>query len=212
MPFDAVRSSSKIDSGFNRLVYSANFLNTLKGKAARKHEQHRDEDGQGPYDLERVMRCSRIGDFDDEVIANLHGFEDKNDYYRQSCSKQYLPRISVPALCINAVDDPLIEKAGLPTDADVGRAPVRLVYHEHGGHCGFFEGGREPPNEEDRWLPLELARFLSHVDAPLRTMYDDDPAAAAAAGEGEGDGEGKAGEVVPAATALGATGSMTAST
>lgn len=68
VPFDAVRSSSKIDTGFNRLVYAANFLKTLKVKAARKHAQHAGEDGRGPYDLERVMACTKIGDFDDECV------------------------------------------------------------------------------------------------------------------------------------------------
>jgi predicted alpha/beta-fold hydrolase len=202
VPFDAVRSSSKIDTGFNRLVYAANFLKTLKVKAARKHAQHASEDGQGPYDLERVLSCTKIGDFDDEcvltycwwwwfvsqaphtpniyitiprphpkcrVIAKLHGFEDKIDYYRQSCSKQYLPHIRVPALVVNALDDPFINEEGLPAQADVGAAPLRLVYHKHGGHCGFIAGDERPGTpEEDRWLPIELARFLLHVDAPFR--------------------------------------------
>lgn len=164
VPFDAVKSSGKIDRGFNRFVYAANFLSTLKVKAARKHEQH-----QGPYDLGRVLTCSTIGEFDDEVIATLHGFAGKVDYYEQSCSKQYLPRVRVPALVVQAMDDPFIDERGLPTEADVGTAPVRLNYYDHGGHCGFITG-REGPGmaEEDRWLPLELARFLQHVDAPLR--------------------------------------------
>jgi len=165
VPFDAVRSSGKIDApGFNRLVYAGNFLSTLKGKAARKAAQ-----GEVPYDMARVLACTRIGDFDDEVIAKLHGFRDKVDYYTQSCSKQYLPRIRVPALVVNALDDPFIDARGLPAQGDVGDAPVRLVYHKHGGHCGFIERGERPGTpEEDRWLPLELARFLAHVDTPFR--------------------------------------------
>lgn len=95
------------------------------------------------------------------------------DYYTQSCSKQYLPRIRVPALVVNALDDPFINEEGLPAQADVGEeAPVRLVYHKHGGHCGFISGDERPGMpEEDRWLPVELARFLLHVDAPLRAPY-----------------------------------------
>jgi uncharacterized protein len=193
VPFDAVRSSGKIDSGFNRFVYAANFLSTLKVKAARKHAQHSGPDGRGPYDLERVLACRKIGDFDDEVIAKLHGFTDKVDYYRQSCSKQYLPRIRVPSLVVNAIDDPFINEAGLPAQADVGGAPVRLVFHKHGGHCGFITGDERPGMpEEERFLPWELARFLAHVDAPLRTLYEDgDQGTATARGDGGDDnGEG----------------------
>lgn len=180
VPFDAVRSSSKIDTGFNRWVYAGNFLKTLKVKAAQKWEKHRElldgeELGEGPYDLERVLACSRIGDFDDEVIAKLHNFEGKEDYYTQSCSKQYLPRIRIPALVVNARDDPFINEKGLPTPEEVGEGTVRLVYHKHGGHCGFLTGQEEKGGlEEERWLPTELARFLEHVDVPFRALEGGD--------------------------------------
>ncbi len=176
VPFDAVRSSSKIDTGFNRWVYAANFLSTLKVKAAQKWEKHRnDEQAEGPYDLARVLACSSIGDFDDEVIAKLHNFEGKVDYYTQSCSKQYLPRIRVPALVVNARDDPFINVAGLPTQAEVGEGTVRLIYHDYGGHCGFLTGREEKgAPEEERWLPTELARFLKHADMPYRAMAEEE--------------------------------------
>ena len=180
VPFDAVRSSSKIDTGFNRWVYAGNFLKTLKVKAAQKWKKHREsldgeELGEGPYDLERVLACSRIGDFDDEVIAKLHNFDGKVDYYTQSCSKQYLPRIRIPALVVNARDDPFINEKGLPTPEEVGEGTVRLVYHKHGGHCGFLTGQEKIGHpEEERWLPTELARFLKHVDVPFRALEGDD--------------------------------------
>lgn len=180
VPFDAVRSSSKIDTGFNRWVYADNFLKTLKVKAAQKWKKHREsldgeELGEGPYDLERVLACSRIGDFDDEVIAKLHNFDGKVDYYTQSCSKQYLPRIRIPALVINARDDPFINENGLPAPDEVGEGTVRLVYHKHGGHCGFLTGQEEKGHrEEERWLPTELARFLMHVDVPFRALERND--------------------------------------
>lgn len=124
------------------------------------------------------------------MIAKLHGFADKVDYYTQSCSKQYLPHIRVPTFVTNALDDPFINEVGLPAQSDVGEAPVRLMYHSHGGHCGFITGDERPGMpEEDRWLPMELARFLLHVDDPLRDLYtqgqgeDDAPLA------GNGDGE-----------------------
>ena len=123
------------------------------------------------------------------MIAKLHDFEDKVDYYRQSCSKQYLPRIRVPTLVVNAIDDPFINEAGLPTARDVGdEAPVRLVYHPHGGHCGFLTG-REAPGmaEEDRWLPTELARFIAHVDNPFRALFGQAAASEAGAGGGEAE-------------------------
>lgn len=163
VPFDANLSSGKLDSGFNRAVYVSNFLTTLKTKAKRKWDMDPESD---MYDIQRVLSCSKIGDFDDEVIAKLHGFEGKEDYYKKSDSKQYLPFIRVPTLVINAIDDPFINDLGLPKQEDIGPdVPVRLVCHEHGGHCGFITG-KEGPREEDRWLPTELARFFDHLENP----------------------------------------------
>lgn len=101
-----------------------------------------------------------------QVVAKLYNFESNVDYYRKSCSKQYLQHIRVPVMVVNAVDDPFIDERGLPGPEDIGEAPVRILYHEHGGHCGFvtLEALTEGAREEDRWLPSELARFLHHAE------------------------------------------------
>ena len=45
----------------------------------------------------------------------------------------------MPVIAVNALDDPFIAEHSLPRQQDVGAtAPVRLVYHQHGGHCGFI--------------------------------------------------------------------------
>ena len=119
------------------------------------------------YDMDKVRAVTRIADFDNEVIAKLHGFRDNVDYYTQSCSKQYLPKIKVPSVVINAIDDPFVEQDGLPSDSDVQGAPVRLIYHAYGGHCGFM-AQNESPVEEERWLPQELARFIHHTEVSAR--------------------------------------------
>lgn len=97
------------------------------------------------------------------MIAKLFGFENNVDYYRKSCSKQYLRHIRVPVLVVNAVDDPFIDETGLPGPEDVDVAPVRLIYHDKGGHCGFVTSLAEEC-EEERWLPKELARFVHHAE------------------------------------------------
>jgi predicted alpha/beta-fold hydrolase len=54
----------------------------------------------------------------------------------------------------------------------VADLPVRLVYHDKGGHCGFLTGPQRGNTStgvqrEGRWLPNELACFLDHVDTSL---------------------------------------------
>jgi predicted alpha/beta-fold hydrolase len=122
-----------------------------------------------------------VGDFDDAFIAKIYNFKDKYDYYAQCGSKFFLHKIRIPAIAINAIDDPFIEADSLPTDQDVQLAPVRLIYHEYGGHCGFSTSTMSVSAASDGqttssssslsigavpkhgWLAEEFARCLSHI-------------------------------------------------
>ena len=157
VPFDPLASQPKLDTGFSRALYSENFLLTLKQKAELKHKRFPNS-----FDIEAVRRCKTIGDFDQAFIAPVFGYLDKNDYYRKTGSKWWLHKIRVPSICINALDDPFIEETALPTAQDIGDlAPVRLIYHKHGGHCGFKPHG--PPPAPHGWLAEEMACALLHI-------------------------------------------------
>ena len=60
VPFDPVQSHYKLDApGFSRIVYSGNFLATLKKKAEYQHARF-----PGAFDIEAVRQCTTIGEFD----------------------------------------------------------------------------------------------------------------------------------------------------
>lgn len=129
-------------------------MKTLKAKAEKQHLRFT-----VPFDIEKVRASTTIGDYDDLVVASVYGFKDKFDYYEQSGSKRFLSSIRVPAIAINAVDDPFIDPLTLPTADVVGDGSVRLIYHEHGGHCGF--AGVEA--SESGWIADEIARAIRHI-------------------------------------------------
>ena len=139
----------------------------MKAKAEVEHQRFPEQ-----FSIEEVRACETICAFDDAYLSKIYKFKDKDDYYRSSGAKWWLPKIRVPAVAINARDDPFIEVASLPSAEDVGdTAPVRLIYPKHGGHCGFhtaqqymgYEGGENAPVPAHGWLAEELARFLDHV-------------------------------------------------
>lgn len=145
------------------------FLETLKAKAEIEYQRF-----PGYFSIEEVRACTTIGAFDDAYIARIYGFKDKFHYYRSSGAKWWLHKIRVPAVAINARDDPFIEEESLPTDEHIGEhAPVRLIYPKHGGHCGFYtaqqhmgyEGGEQEPVPAHGWLAEELGRVLEHLEA-----------------------------------------------
>nr|WP_297350548.1 alpha/beta fold hydrolase [uncultured Caldimonas sp.] len=134
-PIDLAAGGAAIDSGFNRQVYARMFLKTMKPKALRKLAQH-----PGLFDAQRLQRARTLYEFDNVFTAPLHGFRDTDDYWARASAKPHLARIRVPALVLNARNDPFVPAACLPREGEVGEF-VTLWQPPHGGHVGFPGGG-----------------------------------------------------------------------
>ena len=81
-------------------------------------------------------------EFDDVFTAPLHGYRDTPDYWRRASAKPHLAQIRIPALVLNARNDPFVPAASLPRAHEVGPR-VTLWQPAHGGHVGFPAGA--PP-------------------------------------------------------------------
>jgi predicted alpha/beta-fold hydrolase len=86
------------------------------------------------------MRAKTFREFDDVATAPLHGFADANDYYARSSSIHYLSRITTPALCVSAEDDPFLPPEVLQRAKAVASPSIEFVTTHHGGHVGFVGG------------------------------------------------------------------------
>jgi hypothetical protein len=82
-----------------------------------------------------------IWEFDDRVTAPAFGFRDADDYYAQSSSRGFLGRIGVPALLIQAQDDPFVPFAIFKHPHVADNSSVRLLAPQHGGHVAFLARG-----------------------------------------------------------------------
>lgn len=130
-PLDLAAGGHAIGRGFNRLVYTRMFLNTMKPKALQKLAQH-----PGLFDGEALRAARDLYAFDDIFTAPLHGFRGVEDYWSRASAKPHLASIRVPALALNARNDPFVPAASLPRAGEVG-AHVTLWQPAHGGHVGF---------------------------------------------------------------------------
>lgn len=148
-PFDLAAAGGVLDRGLNRRLYTRVFLLTLKAKALAKIALK-----QLALDERRLARANTLREFDDMVTAPLHGFLGVDDYWSRASSGPWLASIAVPALLINARNDPFLPAAAL--DALQSRrdipAHVTLEFPPTGGHAGF--PGR------DRWLARRVLEFL----------------------------------------------------
>jgi len=136
-PIDLAAGGHAIGRGFNRQVYTRMFLNTMRPKALRKLAQH-----PGLFSREKMLAARDLYEFDDIFTAPLHGFRDTDDYWRRASAKPHLHLIRIPALVLNARNDPFVPATSLPAANEVG-APVTLWQPAHGGHVGFAAG--RPP-------------------------------------------------------------------
>jgi len=133
-PLDLAAGGRAIGQGFGKQVYTRMFLRSMKPKALRKLAQH-----PGLFDAGLLARASNLRDFDDAFTAPLHGFRDADDYYARGSAKPRLAQIRIPALVLNARNDPFLPAEALPRPGEVG-SNVTLWQPSHGGHVGFPSG------------------------------------------------------------------------
>ena len=165
-PYNAVGSGESIDAGINKYLYANYFVRTLKAKAEDQHKLF-----PGAFDIVKVRSATTLGDIDDHYVSKVYGFKDKMDYYITQGCAAWIPKIAVPAISISARDDPFIPGTTLPhPENDIGTAPVKLVYHDYGGHCGFVEKGDAGMGSDDRWIAREMAKAMKHIHQESSAM------------------------------------------
>jgi len=165
-PIDLAAGSQAIGRGFNRASYTTMFLRTMKPKALEKLRQH-----PGLFDGAKLAAARALYEFDDIFTAPLHGFANADDYYARASAKPHLHRIRIPALVLNALNDPFVPAASLPRQDEVGPC-VTLWQPREGGHVGFPDGRfpahvRRMPDEVGGWLMSKLARSSYEPAVPL---------------------------------------------
>jgi len=150
-PLDLAASGKAIGEGFNRQVYTRMFLRSMKPKAMAKLKQF-----PGLFDANKLMAAKDLYEFDDVFTAPLHGFRNTDDYWLRASALPHMMQIAIPALALNAQNDPFIPLSSLPTFNKVS-ACVELWQPNGGGHVGFASGTlpghlKAMPQAVGQWL------------------------------------------------------------
>lgn len=150
-PVDLTASGLAIGRGVNRQVYTRLFLKTMKPKALQKLAQF-----PGLFDARALHAAQDLYDFDNVFTAPLHGFKNTRDYWLRASAKPRLADIRLPALVVNALNDPFVPAGSLPRQGEVG-SYVTLWQPDQGGHVGFAAG---PPPGHLQTLPQTVGGWL----------------------------------------------------
>lgn len=160
-PLDLTAGGQAMGQGFNRMVYTPMFLKTMMPKALAKLDQH-----PGLFDRGTLLRARDLYAFDNVFTAPLHGFGTTEAYWRQASAKPLMRHIEVPALALNARNDPFIPSWSLPTPQEVSPF-VSLWQPAQGGHVGFPAADLRWPATQVLLMPAAVTHFLAqHLHPP----------------------------------------------
>jgi len=135
----------------SRHIYFQYFMKGLREKVRTKAELFPEE--VNASDLKNVHN---LRDFDNLFTAPNNGFKDADDYYTQSSSLQFLPRIAIPTLLVQAQNDPFLAQECFPVTEAQDNPNLYLEMPEYGGHVGFHL----PGGENVYWSEKRAAQFL----------------------------------------------------
>jgi uncharacterized protein len=152
-PLDLAAAGHCIGSGLNRRIYTPMFLRTMKPKAMERLALH-----PKLFDAKALQESRDLYEFDNIFTAPLHGFKDTEDYWARASAKPRMADIQIPALALNAKNDPFMPASSLPQPGQVGKH-VTLWQPKNGGHVGF-PSGKFPGHVHA--MPRAVGHWLLH--------------------------------------------------
>jgi len=152
-----------------RRAYNLGLCNNYK-KVILSHKESLIKMGADNINWDRISFSTSMHELDELFTKKIHGIADLQEYYWWSSSKNYIHNIRIPALAVNALDDPLVPEELL-------EAPRRLIKNnpramfvtmEYGGHLGFYEGGYVIPDSVS-WIDRLLLGYISSALNVIRS-------------------------------------------
>jgi predicted alpha/beta-fold hydrolase len=137
----------------SNFIYANRFLRRLRERVRLKERLT-----PGLFPLDGLHRVKTIYDFDDQFTAPSFGFGTADNYYATQSSNQFLDRIRIPALLVQAKDDPLVPFEVYRHPAIARNPCLRLLAVEHGGHVGFLS-----KTKPRFWLDQVLVQWMSEA-------------------------------------------------
>lgn len=150
VPCDLASSAAILDDP-GLWFYRDRFLKKLMTKIRIKAATFSD-----PIFKEASRPIITFHEFNNIFAAGLHGFKDAKDFYERASCAPWLETISIPALIVNAANDPMLTGPCYPYELAAHHPFVHLEVPRRGGHVGF-PLYKNPVN----WMELRAMKFIS---------------------------------------------------
>lgn len=150
VPCDLAASSRRLAERKNK-IFMWRFLKDLREKIEAKALDFPDDVSADDY-----HQIKNFQQFDDRYTAPIHGFDDAADYWARSSCKAVLKDIRIPALLVNAQNDPFLPEACFPYAEAQQSEWLSLEVPRSGGHVGFIEVN----NRQTYWMERRVVAFV----------------------------------------------------
>lgn len=137
VPCDLAASARQLEASGNR-IYMRRFLKSLRRKTTEKIRRFPDL-----LQDHGLASMRSFAEFDEAYTAPIHGFHSAEEYWERCSCRHGFPRIRIPTLLVNALDDPFLTPECFPFDIARAHPQFHLETPEHGGHMGFIRFNRE---------------------------------------------------------------------
>lgn len=150
---DLAASADALHSPGNRL-YEQYFLWNLRRRLRAKARLF-----PGVFDLSRLRGVRTLRQFDDKITAYYCGFQGAVDYYARAAASNVVDQISVPALILQAANDPFIRILPETRKKILANLHITFVETSDGGHCSYL-GRRDGGDDDGHWAEWRVVEFL----------------------------------------------------
>jgi uncharacterized protein len=161
VPLDFPKCANRMDRGFSRL-YRKVIVNELIEQIEQKIHYLKSLDRHNEANVLRAKLATgpfkSFWEFDDRVVAPLHGFADVHDYYARCSPVQFLKTIRTPTLIIHSADDPFMTSDVIPTANQLSDC-MSFELSRYGGHVGFISGSIRKP---EYYLEKRIPQYLEN--------------------------------------------------
>lgn len=161
-PVDLAASARVLDQRRGNRIYLKRFLKSLIAKIEAKALKF-----PGEFDTLGLRDIRSFQEFDDRYTAPLHGFADAAEYWAKSSSLQFLHKIKVPTLLVNARNDPFLSDESFPVEVAEGSRWLHLEAPASGGHVGFVDR-----RVGTRWMGQRVVEFFWAADFGQESSMD----------------------------------------
>ncbi len=151
-PTDLYESVMALEEPSN-WFYKYIFRRRLERKIRAKAILHPDK-----IDLSLFDKIKKWEDFDNYFSAPINGFDNAQAFYQYASAKNFMEGIKVPALLVNALNDPIIPLACSPVEMAKKHPFIHLEMPQLGGHVAFML-----PNDEFSWMEYRALEFIEDV-------------------------------------------------